>query len=80
MKYAQDAFMAEKAQVLDLWDRGSRVYVCGSRRLERSIHDACVKLYMERAAEMGKAVDEAKADAWFESLRNARLVQLCCDT
>lgn len=28
-KYAQDALYANKDEVLDLWDRGSKAYVCG---------------------------------------------------
>ena len=71
-KYAQDALWEHRKEALELWDAGSRVYVCGSRGLERSVQQVCQKIYMERAQELGKDKTEKEAEEWFEGIRNVR--------
>lgn len=71
-RYVQDALLAQKEKVLELWDRGSKVYVCGSRGLELSVREVSQKMYIEREKESGKDVSAEDAAAWFEDLRNAR--------
>jgi cytochrome P450/NADPH-cytochrome P450 reductase len=71
-KYAQDALWENRKEALELWDAGSRVYVCGSRGLERSVQQVCQKIYMERAQELGKDKTEKEAEDWFEGIRTLR--------
>ncbi|KAI5248664.1 cytochrome P450 [Aureobasidium subglaciale] len=71
-KYAQDALWEHRKEALELWDAGSRVYVCGSRGLERSVQQVCQKIYMERAKELGKDKTDQEAEQWFEGIRNVR--------
>jgi cytochrome P450/NADPH-cytochrome P450 reductase len=71
-KYAQDALWEHRKEALELWDSGSRVYVCGSRGLERSVQQVCQKIYMERAQELGKDKTEKEAEDWFEGIRTLR--------
>ena len=74
LRYAQEALRAEKARVLELWDNGARVYVCGSRALEKGVREVCVELYTEEAKRKGKYTGPERAGEWFEELRNARYV------
>lgn len=71
-KYVQDQVLANKDEVLDLWRKGSKVFVCGSRSLDISICETSRKLYVEREREKGNEVSEQDAEAWFDGLRNAR--------
>lgn len=71
-KYAQDALWEHRKEALELWDNGSRVYVCGSRDLEQSVQHVCQKIYLERAKELGKDKTESEAEEWFEGIRNVR--------
>ena len=71
-KYVQEQILAHKDDVLKLWDEGSKVYVCGSRALEAAVRDVSKKLHFERAKQKGTEVSEEDAEAWFETLRNAR--------
>jgi cytochrome P450/NADPH-cytochrome P450 reductase len=71
-KYVQDALWQHRKQALELWDSGSRVYVCGSRELERSVQQVCEKMYIERAKELGKDKSEKEAEEWFEGIRSVR--------
>lgn len=71
-KYVQDQILAQKTEVLELWDQGSKVYVCGSRNLEISVREVSKKLYVDRAKEKGKEMSEEAAESWFVELRNAR--------
>ncbi|GAB7348487.1 hypothetical protein MBLNU459_g6894t1 [Dothideomycetes sp. NU459] len=71
-KYAQETLYAHKDEILELWDKGSKAYVCGSRNLEQSIRETCQRIYLERAKERGKDKTEKDAVEWFESIRNAR--------
>ncbi|KAH0077133.1 cytochrome P450, partial [Aureobasidium melanogenum] len=71
-KYAQDALWEHRQEARELWDAGSRVYVCGSRALERSVEQVCKQIYLSRAQELGKDKTEQEAEEWFEGIRNVR--------
>ncbi|KAL2353913.1 bifunctional P-450/NADPH-P450 reductase [Cryomyces antarcticus] len=71
-KYVQDRVWADRADVVELWDRGARVFVCGSRDVGEAVRSTCLRIYEDRARELGKVVDEEKAEAWFDGIRNDR--------
>jgi len=84
-KYAQDRVWAERELVSELFERGARVYICGSARLGRGVQDVARRIYGEvvvrRRGEgmVGKegVVEneedtEEKAKEWWEGLRGER--------
>lgn len=72
-RYAQDALYQERKKVVELWEKGARVYVCGSRALEVGVSGVFKKLYVERVKEVAdKEIGEEKAEEWLAGIRNVR--------
>ena len=68
-KYAQERVYNEKKRVVELFDAGAKVFVCGAHRLGAGVKDVSKKLYMERKKETGADVTDADAEQWFEALK-----------
>lgn len=70
--YVHEMLMEHKDELLEMWDQGARVYVCGSRGLGESTKEACLKIAREKAERLGKETSEAKMEEWFDRVRNER--------
>ena len=68
-KYVQHRLLKEKNEVGELWERGAKLFVCGSRELGKAVEDACIELLMEF-----NAVDRERANELLEEVRNERFV------
>lgn len=69
----QDRLYHDRADVVELFDAGAKMFVCGSREVGQGIQDTCVRIAKERSETVqGREVDESKAREWFEGLRNER--------
>ena len=83
-RFAQDRVWAERELVSRLFDRGARVYICGSARLGRGVKEVAGRIYRENVAREtrskrgegpGGEVDQVcaeEAETWWESLRGQR--------
>lgn len=74
-RHVQDRLWHDRADVCDLWDRGARIYVCGSGDVGKAVEAACVKMVQDSVkAKRGKDMTEAAARERFEQHRNERYV------
>jgi len=80
-KYVQDRLWVDREELCELWDRGAKVYVCGSRGLGEGVKDVVVRIAVERRRRRdgegeqegeGGVSPEERALKWFESIRNER--------
>ena len=71
-KHVDDAIRADEDLLIELWDGGARVYVCGSREVGESVKRACLDLSMEAQRRAGVEATEEHAQKWFDSVRNER--------
>ncbi|KAF2813329.1 bifunctional P-450/NADPH-P450 reductase [Mytilinidion resinicola] len=71
-KYVQDRLWADRREVVELFDQGAKVFVCGSRGVGEAVGVAARKMWLERARELGKERGEGDAERWFEGIRNER--------
>jgi cytochrome P450/NADPH-cytochrome P450 reductase len=72
-KHVQDRLYHDKAEVVELFDQGAKLFVCGSRGVGDGAQDCLIRIAKERFEEKeGREVDDAKARKWFEGLRNER--------
>jgi cytochrome P450/NADPH-cytochrome P450 reductase len=75
-KYVQDRLYHDRKEVVDLFEAGAKMFVCGSREVGEGVQETIIKMAKERSAEVqGKDVSEVndeRARAWFEGLRNER--------
>ena len=71
-RHVQDRLWKERDQVMDLWDRGAHVYICGSRAVGESAKDMFVDICLDAAKKQGKETSREDMRKWFEGLKNKR--------
>ena len=71
-KHVQDRLWKDRDQVMDLWDRGAHVYICGSRAVVESAKDVFIDICLDVAKKQGKETSREDMRKWFEGLKNIR--------
>lgn len=77
-KYVQDRLWAERFDVVDLWEKGAKVYICGSREVGKGVEEACLKICMEVVKEKEIEVKGEsdmsieRARKWYEGVKEGR--------
>lgn len=72
-KHVQDRLYHDRADVIDLFDKGCKMFVCGGREVGEGVQEACVRIARERSCEIkGVDVPEEEVRRWWEGLRNER--------
>ncbi|CAO2650266.1 Nn.00g015580.m01.CDS01 [Neocucurbitaria sp. VM-36] len=72
-KYVQDRLYHDRADIVEQFDAGAKLFVCGSRGVGEGVQETLIKIAKERSQEVkGRELDDAKAREWFEGLRNER--------
>ena len=65
-RYVQDRLWFDKEEVAGLWERGARVYVCGSRKVGEEVKRVLGRIVL------GGEPSEEEITKWFDSVRNER--------
>lgn len=66
-KYVQHRMIEQKEALFDLWEKGAKLFVCGSRQVSNAVEVACVELMSEL-----KGTDKASAKKFLDEIRNER--------
>lgn len=70
-KYVQDRMLKDMKDLLEVWQQGAKVFVCGSSRVGEAVKEAILKIRKDS----GQGADDDEKDReWFEGLRNIRYV------
>ncbi|PHH85154.1 hypothetical protein CDD83_829 [Cordyceps sp. RAO-2017] len=73
-KYVQQRLLHDRDDILELWNRGAKVFMCGAGDVGKAVEAACIQLIKEKAAEKEKEMSDEAALEWFEQQRNTRFV------
>lgn len=74
-KYVQDRLYHDREDIVQLFEAGAKLFVCGSRDVGDGAQETLIKIAKEtKMKQDGKEVDDQKARDWFEGLRNERSV------
>ena len=73
-RYVQDRVLRDREDVFELWDRGAKIYVCGSREVANGVGVAAREMAAERMRQRGGKTGAADVEAWFEDKRNERFI------
>ena len=79
-KHVQERMLEDRQELVEIFDQGARIYVCGSTGVGNGIREACKDIYLEKrretrqqAQELGADVPEddenAAAEEFFEKLK-----------
>lgn len=71
-KYVQDRAWRDREELVELWKKGAKVFVCGSKPVGESVKDVIIKIRQQGAPEGDQ--DEEEHHDWFQSQRNVRYV------
>jgi cytochrome P450/NADPH-cytochrome P450 reductase len=72
-KYVQDRVYHDRADVVEQFEAGAKLFVCGSRGVGDGVQECLIRVAKERLKEKeGREADDKKAREWFEGLRNER--------
>ncbi|USP74599.1 uncharacterized protein yc1106_01873 [Curvularia clavata] len=72
-KYVQDRLYHDRADIVEQFEAGAKLFVCGSRDVGNGVQETLIKIAKKRLNEKeGREADDAKAREWFEGLRNER--------
>ncbi|KAK4445413.1 cytochrome P450 [Podospora aff. communis PSN243] len=73
-RYVQDRLREEREEIVELWERGAKMYVCGSRGVGENVKRAVIRIAMEmQRGETGEGEpSEQRAMKWFEGILNDR--------
>jgi cytochrome P450 / NADPH-cytochrome P450 reductase len=72
-RHVQDRIWMDRREVNELYKKGAKVFVCGSRELGESVKKVALKIKMEYEREdHGAEMGEEEASKWFDGIRNER--------
>ncbi|KAI9152295.1 P450 family fatty acid hydroxylase [Paramyrothecium foliicola] len=76
-QYVQNLIWADRHELAELWESGSRVYVCGGRMLGQGVKETVCRIYRELAEERCGAKSQADIEQWWvEALRSQYSVDI----
>ncbi|KAJ5306149.1 hypothetical protein N7508_005164 [Penicillium antarcticum] len=84
-KHVQDLMLEDRVELVELFEAGARIYVCGSTGVGGAVRDACREMYLQKRTvkiaelkEKGEELpvdaelgDEEAADKFFDRLRTS---------
>jgi len=73
-KYVQDRMIKDSKKVVEMWETGAKVYVCGAPEVAQELGKVARELFMETVKSRGNDVDEQKAEEWMKNWRGERVV------
>ncbi|GKT82131.1 bifunctional p-450:NADPH-P450 reductase [Colletotrichum tofieldiae] len=71
-KYVQHRLWRERQHVMDAWNQGAMIYVCGSQAVSEAVKGVFIDIFLDDARKQGKEKSREDTRAWFEGLRNTR--------
>jgi cytochrome P450/NADPH-cytochrome P450 reductase len=72
-KYVQDRMLHDWKDVVELWDAGAKVYVCGNSVVGDEVGKACKEMYRRKVKEKGlKEKGDDEVEEWFAGVRSER--------
>ncbi len=57
---------------MELWEKGAKIYVCGSGAVGDGVREVVCRAYGEAAEKLGKNKTKEEMEAWFAGIREER--------
>ncbi|ORY05572.1 fatty acid hydroxylase [Clohesyomyces aquaticus] len=72
-KYVQDRMLKDKKDVVEMWAKGAKVYLCGSPDMVAGIRSAASTIVEERRKKLGAEWTKEQIEGFFKGMRNERI-------
>ena len=73
-KYVQHRLWNDRKEVMKLYKKGAKIFICGSGKVADGVREMSKKMYREGEEQEGRPKSEEEAEAWFAALRNERFM------
>ncbi|BCS21718.1 bifunctional cytochrome P450/NADPH--P450 reductase [Aspergillus puulaauensis] len=73
-RHVHDRLWKDRDSFLELWEKGARVYICGSRAVGDSAKSMLVDILLDAKKTQGEETTRETISTWFEGLKNTRYV------
>ncbi len=75
--YVQDRAWTDREELVQLWERGAKVYVCGGNTVSQGVKEVVRNIYRECAAKLcGRKTESEVEEWWVEILRERYAVNV----
>jgi cytochrome P450 / NADPH-cytochrome P450 reductase len=71
-RYVQERLWEERDEMVEVFNQGAKLYVCGSAMVGEGVAATTKKIYLEAAEALGKDLTDDEVDEWFQRIRNDR--------
>ena len=68
-RYVQERLWKEREQMIDAFNQGARLYVCGSSLVGEGVAAMTKKIYMDAAEEADDPKTDEEVEEWFQSIK-----------
>ena len=71
-RYVQDRLWEERGEMRKVFDRGAKLYVCGTSRVGEGIASTVKKIFQDYCASIGKPKTDEEVERWFQDIKSDR--------
>jgi cytochrome P450/NADPH-cytochrome P450 reductase len=71
-RYVQDRLWEEREDMVDVFNQGAKLYVCGSNMVGEGVASMTKRLYQDAAFGAGKEVSDEAVQRWFDGIKGER--------
>ncbi|KAK2627065.1 hypothetical protein QTJ16_003031 [Diplocarpon rosae] len=71
-RYVQDRLWREREQMVQVFNQGAHLYVCGSSQVGEGVAGVTKRIYKEAAEAAGKVKTDAEVEQWWEGIKGER--------
>ncbi|CAL3969579.1 unnamed protein product [Diplocarpon coronariae] len=71
-RYVQDRLWEEREQMVQVFNQGAHLYVCGSSQVGEGVAGVTKRIYKEAAEAVGKVKTDEEVEVWWEAIKGER--------
>jgi cytochrome P450/NADPH-cytochrome P450 reductase len=71
-RHVQDRLWAEKESMVEVFNKGAKLYVCGSSMVGEGVASMTKRIYQDSAEANGGSKSDEEVEGWFQSIKGER--------
>jgi cytochrome P450/NADPH-cytochrome P450 reductase len=71
-RHVQDRLWTERESMVDVFNKGAKLYVCGSSMVGEGVASMTKRIYQDSAEANGESKSDEEVERWFQSIRGER--------
>ena len=71
-RHVQDRLWAEKKPMVEVFNKGAKLYVCGSSMVGEGVASMTKRIYQDSVEANGGSKSDEEVESWFQSIKGER--------